>query len=310
MKLHTGIIIVLLLSQVLLKAQQFPISSFQALQGAVVNPAEAGSHIGVNSYLSHRQQWLGLSGRPKTSFLSVDGTVLKQKIGIGLSVVQDNLGRNSITSIKIPLAYRKRLGKYVLAFGFGPEIKLQSLKGDLVSVDPITSDEALANKVANASAIDFYSGVSLSSRTSYLGLAINKLLGSNVGNLNVENAPVILIRGGFNKVLSDNIEVLPTFQIKSDLKNVGRAQLDLQGLFRFKDQFLAGLNFRTGGALGPQIGWQKYLPSGKLLILYAFDYPLSPIFGISSGSHEIALNYIIRLSNIQEGEQYRNVRFL
>jgi len=291
-------------------AQQFPLTSFYSMQGAVVNPAEAGDRIGINTFLSHRQQWLGLDGRPKSTYLAVDGVVLKRKVGLGINLSQDNIGRNSITVIKLPLAYKKRLGKYVLSFGLGPEIKLQGLKGDLNPVEGISSDPVLSNKTDNGIAIDFYSGVSLSTRNSYISIALNKMLGSEIGSIGLNNSPVVFFRGGFSKGLNNNIEVLPAFQVKANIKNLGGAQFDLQGLLRIKEQFLAGFNFRTANAVGPTIGWQKYLPSGKLLILYAYDYPLNPINTVSSGSHEIALSYIIRLSKIVEGEQYRNVRFL
>ena len=57
-----------------------------------VNPAYAGSREALTIVGLYRSQWVGFSGGPVTSTLSIHSPLRNEKIGIGFSYINDRLG--------------------------------------------------------------------------------------------------------------------------------------------------------------------------------------------------------------------------
>ena len=63
-----------------------------------VNPAYAGSREVLSISALHRSQWVGRDGAPNTQTLSVHGPS-SDKVGLGLSIVHDEIGNNTNQNI-------------------------------------------------------------------------------------------------------------------------------------------------------------------------------------------------------------------
>src|SRR3954463_989875 len=93
-----------------LVAQQDPQYSLYQFNQMVINPAYAGSRDGLAVVAANRQQWVGFSGAPKTTCMSVHGPILNKNLGLGLTIINDIMGPRNVTSIYGNIAYLLRVG--------------------------------------------------------------------------------------------------------------------------------------------------------------------------------------------------------
>ncbi|HMC97693.1 MAG TPA: PorP/SprF family type IX secretion system membrane protein, partial [Flavobacteriales bacterium] len=73
-------------------AQQEVMISQYMFNGLFLNPAYAGTHNYVTSSLLHRAQWVQVEGAPRTSMLAIDGPLMNKSMGLGFSIVHDQIG--------------------------------------------------------------------------------------------------------------------------------------------------------------------------------------------------------------------------
>jgi hypothetical protein len=59
-----------------------------------INPAYAGSKEAMSATLLHRQQWVNFPGRPVTTTFSLHGPLMQNKMGLGVSVLNEKIGIN------------------------------------------------------------------------------------------------------------------------------------------------------------------------------------------------------------------------
>src|SRR3954471_22722293 len=71
-----------------------------------INPAYAGSREAMSATLLHRQQWVNFAGRPVTTSFSLHGPLMDNKMGLGLSVLNESIGVLNRTLIYGSYAYR------------------------------------------------------------------------------------------------------------------------------------------------------------------------------------------------------------
>ena len=57
-----------------------------------VNPAYAGSRNMLNITGIHREQWVGIDGRPVSSTLSLHSPLTYESVGVGFTMVNDQTG--------------------------------------------------------------------------------------------------------------------------------------------------------------------------------------------------------------------------
>jgi len=57
-----------------------------------INPGYAGSKEAMSATALHRQQWVNFPGRPVTTSFSLHGPLMQNKMGLGLSVLNETIG--------------------------------------------------------------------------------------------------------------------------------------------------------------------------------------------------------------------------
>lgn len=67
-------------------SQQLSFSSQYYTNPFVTNPAFTGNTSTINSFITHRSQWISIPGSPQTSCLTVDGPLDIKNIGLGLKL--------------------------------------------------------------------------------------------------------------------------------------------------------------------------------------------------------------------------------
>ena len=83
-----------------------------------VNPAYAGSRGVLSVFGTHRAQWIGLEGAPTTNAASIHSPINNSRVGIGLSIIQDEIGPSDKSMISADFSYTIHTSEtYKLSFG-------------------------------------------------------------------------------------------------------------------------------------------------------------------------------------------------
>ena len=155
-------------------SQQDPQYSLYMFNPLGVNPGYAGSREVLSAVLVHRSQWIGLEGAPETQTLAINSPLKNKNMGVGLQIVNDNIGPRTTQSITATYAYRIKLGSGKLAFGLKGGILNYHYNWDKIEykdqgdVIPETADESFMLPT-----VDF--GIYYNTKTFYIGLAADHL---------------------------------------------------------------------------------------------------------------------------------------
>src|SRR4051812_1318734 len=100
------IIVVFMTSIFAVKAQQDPQYSQYMFNQMAINPAYAGSKEALSSAVLLRSQWTGIEGAPKTETFTIHGPLKKKKVGLGFTVIGDQIGPKKSIGALGSYAYR------------------------------------------------------------------------------------------------------------------------------------------------------------------------------------------------------------
>jgi type IX secretion system PorP/SprF family membrane protein len=261
-----------------------------------VNPAYAGSRGALSFFALHRTQWVGLDGAPITNTVSVNTPFNNSKLGLGVSIVNDEIGPSTTNSISTDISYTIPVSEsYKLSFGIKGTANLFSV--DINKLNPIDpNDPKIQNDIKNDFSPNIGAGLYLHSQKAYLGFSIPNFIETDAYNDNEvaiykERINYYLI-GGYVFDLSPSIKFKPTFMTK--LVEGSPLQVDVSGNFMFNEMFSVGLAYRWSAALSAMVGFQV---SDGFYIGYAYDFETTELDNYNSGSHEIFLRYEIFKKN-------------
>lgn len=257
-----------------------------------INPAYAGSRECLSVTGLVREQWIGLDGAPSTQTLSIHAPVLNQKMGIGLSLLNEGIGVSKRTGVNFNASYRIKMKESWLSFGV--QAGVVSLSEDLMKLNLSTDNQFMINaRRMMAPNVGF--GAYYMAPKWYVGLSVPRMIqnrlstssGSAVvdNTFNPEDFHYYLTGGSVHK-LSQVITLRPNVMVKA--VSGAPVELDLSANLLFNDLIWAGLAYRTGDAASIFIG--AYLTQ-QLRFGYAYDYTLSGLQDFNTGSHELMLGY-------------------
>jgi len=277
-------------------AQQEAMFTHYMFNTLAINPAYAGSRDALTVTALHRSQWVGFDGAPTTQTLTLHSPVFNNKIGLGLSVVNDKIGPLNTTAFYGDFAYKLKVSKKgTLAFGLKGGINL--VQGDLNTLQlEDEGDESFSNNIESDVSPNFGFGMYYSTSKWYVGLSTPKLLENKFSNSNstestavsAEQRHYFLIAGTvFNLNEDGSLKLKPTTFVK--VTNGAPLEADLTGMVIIKDKIELGAMFRTGDAVGLLVGYNF---TDQLRFGYSFDWSFANTTGkYNNGSHEVMLRY-------------------
>ncbi len=262
-----------------------------------INPAYAGSKEALGVTLLHRQQWVGINGRPITTTFSINGPLFDNKVGVGVSVLNERIGVTDRTMVYGSYAYRIRTDKKgQLAFGLMGGAHVQS--NNLTKVGTTESgDSQFASDIKSAITPNFGFGIYYYTKKFYFGVSVPRMVDDNLALLNngdiVKNLTVKPSKFHYYVVAGRIFRITPDFMLKPQLmmKAVANApvEFDLNLSALIKETFWLGFSYRTGSDASAIIGIQA---TPQFLIGYSYDYSLTDLQKYNQGSHEIMLSYL------------------
>lgn len=256
-----------------------------------VNPAYAGSRDVLSIFGLHRTQWVGLDGAPTTNVFSIHSPLKNERLGLGLSFVNDKIGPSSENLISIDFAYRIPFEeKSVLSFGLKGTANL--LDVDYTKLDIYNpTDPKFQNNIDNKFSPNIGAGIYWYSNKYYMGLSVPNFLetkhykDNNSAALAKERMHYYFMTG-YVFDLSETVKFKPAFLSK--FISGAPLQLDLTANFMFHEKFILGGAYRWDAAGSILAGFQV---SKKILIGYSYDMETTKLANYNSGSHEFFIRY-------------------
>ncbi|TFG43429.1 MAG: type IX secretion system membrane protein PorP/SprF [Bacteroidia bacterium] len=296
------------------EAQQVPMYSQYIMNGFLVNPSYAGRDGYTSVNLTVREQWTGLAQAPSTYALSFQTRILKNsfiskstavkrklvrptkggQVGLGGYVFNDNNGIMHRTGAQFAYSYNIPLGGQDdestrnLAFGLAVTAYQYVINYEGLIYDQ--NDPYLNNYDRSVFIPDFNFGVSYSTAKYYVGFAMTNLLRGSI-RFSDDNTATgtelghYFLTGGVKLPLSENWLLEPSAFVKSSDMLFKALQLDLSSRLYYKNDYWAGVSWRTNDAIIAMLG----LKYDRFYFAYAFDFTLTDIRKQSFGSHEFSL---------------------
>jgi len=297
-----GVMLFLCLSTL---AQQDPQYSHNMFTKLAVNPAHAGAYDAICGTLLYRNQWTGFEGAPKTFVLMAEMPVQALRGGLGLTVVSDNLGFEKNIIARAAYAHKLDLGSGYLNLGLDVGYMQKSIDGSKFIFND-GGDQSIPLGSVSGGAIDFGFGAYFYNEKLYAGLSSSHL---SEGEIKTDNVTTKLARhyyfmAGYDFELSPDITLKPSLFAKSDATST---QVDFNANVLLQNKFWLGASYRLQDAIVILAGLEI---TPNLKVGYAYDLTTSDIKSYSSGTHEIMINYCLRVKPNVVRQFHKNVRFL
>lgn len=330
------LILTITFAGITVSAQQLPVYSQYMMNGFLLNPAVAG-HEGYTAInLTAREQWAGIKDAPgtyavsyqtrllKNSYISRSASIKKRRrvmsrsgrVGYGLYAYTDMAGAFNRTGLQGTYSYHVPFDKSQLSFGVsvtGYQFRIEQDKIKLLDIN----DPMLLNSEKSALIPDANFGVYYSDKSLYAGISAMQLfqtpikLGADKDGPGFKMIRHYFITAGYRFEVAQDILMEPSILFKTTEKFV--SQIDANVKIYFKENYWAGLSYRSGGAYS--IAEESFNGKGSSAIVmaglkvdkyyfgYAFDYTFNAIGARSMGSHEF-------MAAVKFGDNARRYRWL
>ncbi|MFS4457498.1 type IX secretion system membrane protein PorP/SprF [Maribacter sp. 2304DJ31-5] len=281
------LLIAVVLFSTVITAQQLPQFTQYMYNTISVNSAYAGSRETLNVTLLHRNQWAGLEGNPRTNTFSVHSPLRNDRVGLGLSYINDKLGFENTNYIYGNFSYTVPVNEEIkMSFGLNAGFTNYNLDNP----DP---NDAFFNANFNIWDPNFGAGFYIGSNRWYAGISSPRILNVDIKDREfqaLERNSYYAI-GGLVFDLSANTKFKPTTIVK--FTNGAPATYDITANFLFNEKFWIGASYRFNDAsnFGAIMDYQV---SKDIRVGYAYDLPTSTIRPYTGGTHEIILIYELR----------------
>ena len=170
------IALILIFTSTVSFAQQQPLLAQYQFNQLSINPAYTGVNNMTSIDLQYRQQWAGLDGAPQTALLSVQTSLMKNSLGVGVIVNQDKAGIITNTNMGLTSSYKIYIEDGT-SLSFGLQTSWNSLTYDYEALNlEDISDEDFIGADNSLKKINFGTGIFISSRHFYLGASIPRIL--------------------------------------------------------------------------------------------------------------------------------------
>lgn len=280
------------------QSQHDPLYSQYMFNIQAYNPAYAGSWGNLGFSLLKRDQWLGFENNPSSQTLSIQAPFKNQRVGTGLTLINENLGLINCKSLFLDYSFGIPIGDKVnwrlgLKGGFS-NYSNQSTTFQLV--DPGDDAFSIFDR-ASVFMPNFGVGTYLSGQHFYFGFSIPRLLEDqetlNFETLEWQNFSAM---GGVVIKIIDGLHFKPSAHLYSRLNNL--MVTDLNASFLIAEKLWLGALYRLSDY--PELGFNlNFIINDQLRIGYAYDFSQENNPSLSSGTHEVMVSFEFHLEKTE-----------
>jgi type IX secretion system PorP/SprF family membrane protein len=290
------IILFTLLCASQVNAQQDPQYTQYMYNMNIINPAYTGSTEGLAVGALYRSQWVGLDGGPETFTFNIHSPVGK-RVGLGLSVISDQIGPVKETNAYVDFSYTIPVGTVTkLAFGVKGGFTFHDIgigESQITLIDQ--GDPFFANAI-NETTPNIGAGAYFYKPSKYyISVSIPNILngvhldanGTKIGS----ESEHFFAAAGYVFDLSENFKLKPHTLIKYAFD--APVSYDINANVFMFDVVEVGVGYRLEDSFSGMVNFQVM---DNLRIGYAYDAIQSDLDIVTSSSHEIFINFDLNFS--------------
>lgn len=287
-------------------AQTEPMYSQYMFNMLGVNPAYAGNREALSLNTFHRSQWVGLSGAPQTTAVSIDGAISDNRVGLGLQLYDDRLGVEKATGANAMVSARIHVSEVGVLSG-GLMVGMMNYRADLSQVpNRFTPSDPAFSQNFNKWMPTIGAGIYYNTDHFYAGVSVPNVMRSRLSGLDMITSGIqkvndfhVFANVGMMIDMNDDVKLKPSLMLKS--VSGAPYEADINFNVWLKDMLGLGVSYRTGDAV---LGMVELQASKQFRIGYAYDLTLSELKAFNNGSHELMLRYEFSRNRI-----YKSTRF-
>jgi len=289
MKKLSFIVLLLIVTQNYLTAQNDILFSHYMFNELTFNPAVAGSSPTLDVSLLARQQWIGFDEAPSSQVLNANA-FLKDIGGVGMTIINDKLGFENSLNLKLYYAKHLQISRGILlSFGAGVGFLNTAIDGTKLIYEDADDLDAIYNKESRFIP-DFNFGTELNTSNLTVGLSSTHI-DQSLSVATLYKVPRHYYAYAKYRIqASDKINIVPTFLVKS---SQFITQYDLSAIFFYDNKFWIGATYRFDEAYVGIIGFHI---TKDLKFSYSYDYSAGPMKSYNDGSHEVMVSYSIGIN--------------
>ncbi len=282
-------------------SQQRPVTSTYMFNGLVLNPAYAGSLNIFSAVVTNRDQWINVDGAPVLQSVTAHNSFNSNRVGVGLLMSRDKVGVHEDMGLYGSYAYKIRTGVGILSMGIQAGFNnRQSNYTDAEAFDP---SDPLYTNISKFSP-NFGAGIYFANPRMYLGFSVPYILTNKVFDIqtdvpvNGRESRFYYATGGAVFEISPLVKLSPAFLLRMQ-ENVPFGW-DLNGTVIFENIAYVGVSYRSGDAV---VFISQFILNENFRVGYAYDAITSPLTQYTKGTHEIMINYRIKIKNNKRDPQ-------
>ena len=278
----------LLLAMPRAQAQQQAMYTQYMFNGLAINPAYAGSQGALNLTALARKQWQGFAGAPSTQTFSAHAPLRDETMGLGLLLTHDEIGVTNQYGAYAVYAYRIKMSRGTLSAGL--QAGFNSYRAGFSQVLVREGDDiSFSADDAEAFLPNFGTGLYYNTTRFYAGFSLPMLLTNNYPGSEGQLARQYrhwFFTTGYVLDLNADLKLKPNLLVKA--VEGAPIEVDINANLLIKELLWVGLSYRSFDAISALIELQA---TPQFRIGYAYDYTLTDLQQVNTGSHELMLNY-------------------
>ena len=275
------------------------------------NPGSIGKQQKLNVAAVYALSFAGFENNPRSMHVGADMPLyfLKNHHGVGVSMLNDQIGLFTHQRLAVQYAYKHRLFGGMLSAGVQLGFLSEGFDGSKLDVED-SGDPALSGSDVNGSAFDVGFGLYYTRGPWYLGLSAQHVTSPLVelGETNeLQIDPTYYLTGGYNiKLRNPFLIIHPSVLVRTD----GVAwRGDVSGRLVYsndKKVLYGGLSYSPTNSVTVLVGGRFH----GIHIGYSYEVYTSGI-SIGNGSHELILGYQADINLFKKGRnKHKSVRIL
>ncbi len=276
-----------------LNAQQIPINNQHLVNKSAVVPAFSGYNGNIESFLTYRQSWIGITGAPKFGLVNVNGA-LNKDMGFGFYALSDKSGNLGQTFIVGSYAYHLHINdQMTISAAISPsyyrnQLNISGIESNGIQIDPML----LNTKALKINAFDVGISLGFSYSKFRFGLNVPQTIGMTYKFNEVGNSFGLKRHylGFASYIFSlNNLTIEPVAMIasteKSPINYVGSV------MFKYKDRVWTNIGYGANKSVLFAVG----VRSGRSLVFsYAYEFGIGGMPSASLGTHELTIGFLIK----------------
>lgn len=272
------------------------------VNGLAINPAYAGSREVFNISALYQKKWAGVEGSPTNYTFSAHTPLKKEKVALGLFIINQKYGVRKNTQVNFNYAYRFKVGRGKLSLGLKGGISFinEDLATLIAGLDDPT-DPVFTSADQNYIQPNIGFGAYYYDSRLFAGFSIPNMMNYRLDTVSFKYSPTLQPKH-YSYALTAGILVgkqgsflkwKPSFLLLYRM-DYEALRIDINSSFiLFNDLLWLGASYRTGGSYPSPVlvGIIEVQINKQLMLGYSYDYNLGSLSNALNGVHEIILRY-------------------